>query len=446
MQLIGLLILSVAFVVIATAKLKLHPFLALISAAMGYGILSGAMTLAEVVASVNAGFGSTMGKIGIVILAGSIIGTFLERSGGALRLAERVLKSVGNKNVPMAMGLVGYVVSIPVFCDSGFVILSPLAKALSRKAGVALAASAVALSLGLMATHHLVPPTPGPVAAAEALGADLGRVILLGGIVSFIALIAGWFFAITFATRFQIEVDHDGDAQPEAAPPTGAPSASHAIVPILLPIILIVLRSFEQLPSEPFGNGSAAQFIDFLGQPTVALLIGVVCAFTLPKRFSVEMLSTGGWVGQGILAAASIIIITGAGGAFGEVLKNSGIADVVKEQFGAYNLGIWLPILIASALKLAQGSGTVAIITTASIMEPLLGVFAMEGEMARAVLVVAIGAGAMIASHANDSYFWVVTQMTGMTVNQGYKLQTLGSFFQGTVAALTVWIISLIVL
>jgi len=191
MWLLILLLLAVVFIIFATTRLKLHPFLGLLIAAFGYGVLCGRMTLQEVVQSVNAGFGGTIGYIGIVILAGAVIGTFLEKSGGAFKLAESILKLVGKRNVPMAMGIIGYIVSIPVFCDSAFVILSPLCKALSRKVKISLAASAVALSLGLYATHSLVPPTPGPVAAAGLLGADLGLVILLGGLVSIIALAAG---------------------------------------------------------------------------------------------------------------------------------------------------------------------------------------------------------------------------------------------------------------
>ena len=161
MWLLMLLGFSIVFIVLTTTRLKLHPFLALLLAAFGYGAFSGKMSLADVAASVNAGFGETIGAIGIVILAGSIIGTFLEKSGGAFTLAERTIGLVGQKNVPLAMGMIGYIVSIPVFCDSGFVILAPLAKAMSRRAGVPLAASAIALSLGLYATHTMVPPTPG---------------------------------------------------------------------------------------------------------------------------------------------------------------------------------------------------------------------------------------------------------------------------------------------
>jgi len=447
MWLLILLLLAVVFIIIATTKLNLHPFLALLIAAFGYGILCGKMSLEQVVESVNAGFGGTIGYIGIVILSGAVIGTFLEKSGGAYKLAESTLKLVGNKNVPLAMGIIGYIVSIPVFCDSAFVILCPLAKALSRKVKISLAASAIALSLGLYATHTMVPPTPGPVAAAGLLEADLGLVILWGAMVSIVSLGAGWLFAIKFAAKIYISPEAESPEQDSQELTTEAPSTLKSVVPIFLPIVLIIVRSIGDFPSHPFGQGNAAAVIGFLGQPIVALLIGVFFALLLPKKITTEMLSASGWIGQAVVAAATIIIITGCGGAFGKVLQKSGIADVVKGYLGeSTGLSIWLPFIIAAALKTAQGSSTVAIITTAGIVAPLLGTLGLENPTARALAVVAIGAGSMVVSHANDSYFWVVTGLSKMSVKQGYKLQTLGTLIEGGVAAVTLWIISLVVL
>lgn len=447
MWLIVLLLLSVVFIIFATTKLRLHPFIALLIAAFGYGIFCGKMSLEGVVQSVNVGFGDTIGYIGIVILAGSVIGTFLEKSGGALNLARSTLKLVGDRNVPLTMGIIGYIVSIPVFCDSGFVILYPLAKALSKKAKISLAASAIALSLGLYATHTMVPPTPGPIAAAGLLKADLGLVIVWGLLVSLIALGAGWLFAVNFAARVNIKPQLQSAEQSLERSANDAPSVSKAIVPILLPIMLIVLRSVSSSPAHPFGQGNVAIFIGFIGQPVVALLVGVFFAFLLPKKVTAEMLSPTGWVGEAVIAAATIIIITGCGGAFGRVLRNSEISDVISEQLGAgLSLSIWLPFIIAAALKTAQGSSTVAIITTASIVAPLLEVLGLGAPTARALVVVAIGAGSMVVSHANDSFFWVVTQLSRMNVKQGYKLQTLGTLVEGSVAAVALWVISLIVL
>ena len=447
MWLLILLFLAVVFIIVATTRLSLHPFLALLISAFGYGILCGRLSLEEVVQSVNTGFSSTIGYIGIVILAGAVIGTFLEKSGGAYKLAESTMKLVGKNNVPLSMGIIGYIVSIPVFCDSAFVILSPLGRALSRKAKISSAASAVALSLGLYATHTMVPPTPGPVAAAGLLGADLGLVILWGALVSIIALVAGWLFSVKYAKKVYINHDkHRQELEVEKIS-AEAPSALISVTPILLPIILIVLKSVGDLETQPFGDSIIADIIDFIGQPVVALLIGVFFAFLLPKKLTAEMLSASGWVGQAVIAAATIIIITGCGGAFGKVLENSGISEVVGGYLGqSADLSIWLPFILAAALKTAQGSSTVAIITTAGIIAPLLGTLGLETTTAKALAVVAIGAGSMVVSHANDSYFWVVTGLSGMSVKQGYKLQTLGTLVEGATAAVALWIISLIVL
>jgi GntP family gluconate:H+ symporter len=214
-----------------------------------------------------------------------------------------------------------------------------------------------------------------------------------------------------------------------------------------MPIVLIILRSICQLPTAPFGTGQFSMFVNFFGQPVVALLIGVLLSFFLPKKLTREMVSSNGWVGEAIIAAATIIIITGCGGAFGQVLQNSGIGGVINSNLsGAKSLGILLPLIIAAALKTAQGSGTVAIITGAGIMAPLLGTLGMDSNLARALVVVALGSGGMIASHANDSYFWVVTQMSGMSVNQGYKLQTLGTLTVGVFASIAVVVVSIFVL
>lgn len=445
MWLIILLVLAIAFIIYATGKLKMHAFLALLLTAFAFGILSG-MPLDVVVKSVNDGFGGTIGSIGIVIVLGSVIGTFLEKSGGAWRLAEGILKVTGKKNVPLTMSIMGYVVSIPVFCDSGFVILSSLNKALAKRAGISLAAGAIALSLGLYTTHTMVPPTPGPIAAAGILQADLGLVILWGMIIAAIACVAGWIFAVTVAAKVDVAPYKEGEEPTNMPSLDQAPSPLASLLPIFLPILLIVLKSISDLPSKPFGAGNATYVLSFLGQPVVALLIGFGLALFLPKKLDKDMLGNSGWLGEAIIASAIIILITGAGGAFGKVLQNSGIAKLVGEGLATWHLGIFLPFLIAAGIKTAQGSSTVAIITTAGLMSPLMVVLGFDAPMARALVVVAIGAGSMVVSHANDSFFWVVTQFSNMTPEQGYKLQTLGTLFQGTVAAVAVYIVAAIML
>ncbi|MBN1419471.1 MAG: GntP family permease [Planctomycetes bacterium] len=434
------LVLSVVLLVLAIARLRLHPFLALLLAGIGYGASSG-MPLPDVAAAIGEGFGKTIGSIGIVIIAGTIIGTFLERSGGALALAERVLRVTGRTRVPLAMSIVGSIVSIPVFCDSGFVILQPLNKALSKRVGISLAGPAIALSLGLLSTHTLVPPTPGPVGAAGILGADLGRVILVGLPVAFAAMIAGWLFATRCASRVAIDPMPEGSGM-EAAEDGGAPPAWLAAAPIVVPLLLIVGKSVAKLTSEPLGAGWLQGGACFVGEPVIALLVGVGIAAFLPRRFSWARLSSAGWVGEAIVASAMIIAVTGAGGSFGKVLEKSGVAKEIGEALSKAHLGIWLPFIVAAAIKTAQGSSTVALIATASLVEPLLAPLGLDSEMGRAIACAAIGAGSMVVSHANDSYFWVVTQMSRMDVRTGVRLQTAGTAAIGLVAGIAVWAMS----
>jgi GntP family gluconate:H+ symporter len=443
MLLIIVLIVCILFIVFSSTKLKIHSFLALLFAAVGFGIFTG-MPLLQIVQSLNNGFGNTLGYIGIVIVAGTIIGNFLELSGGAYTLADKILKIIGEKRVPLAMAVIGWFVSIPVFADSGFVILSPLNKALSKRARISLAGPAIALSLGLTATHCLVPPTPGPIAAAGILEANLGLVILLGIPVSLIALFAGWFFAVRFASKIPVDPNPDMSESEILKKIQDSPSAFKSLLPIFLPIVLIVLNSISDFPTHPFGSGNLKIFFDFIGEPTIALLIGVLLAFLLPKKRPDGIYSESGWVGKALLTAATIILITGAGGAFGKVLQNSGLARIIGDSLSGINLGIWLPFIIAATIKSAQGSSTVAIITTSSIIAPLLASLGFNTEIGKSLMVLAIGSGAMVVSHANDSFFWVVTQMSHMDVKTGYKLQSLGTFILGTTAGIVIWLLSLI--
>ena len=438
-MLIVLLILAVAFIVVSTTKFKLHPFLALIFAAIGFGLLSG-MPFAEIVNSVNSGFGDIVGHIGLVIVIGCIIGTFLEESGGAYVMAQGIVRLAGKKRVPLAMLIVGCFISIPVYADSGFVILSPLNKAITKKSGISLACTAIALSLGLTITHCLVPPTPGPVAATAILGADLGLVILIGLIVSVFVAAESYFFVTRYASRTYIDPDPDGEITVEEDDAKDKPSALRSFLPVVVPLVLIVLKSISDFPGAPFGEGVAASVLRFIGEPVIALIIGMILSFFLPKKFDRELLSTTGWVGKSLTSAAVIIMITAAGGSFGMILRNSGIADILGESLAGANVGIWLPFIIAAALKSAQGSSTVAIVTTASLIAPMMEALGFVSPVGKALAVMSLCSGAMVMSHVNDSFFWVVTQLSGMNVKTGCKLHGLGTLLGGLTAMLVVWI------
>lgn len=436
-----LLLVSIVFIILSTARWNFHPFIALLIAAFFFGISSG-MPATEVLNSITEGFGGTIGSVGLIIILGIIIGVFLEKSGGALKLAEHVLDFIGKKRVHTGNAIIGYIVSIPVFADSGFLILSSLNKAMSKKAKLSLAGTVAALALGLTAAHTMVPPTPGPIAAAGILEADLGLVFLFGGSTSLFALGVCIMYSKFIGKRIYIDPDarlpgtsneKDNTEEREILNP---PSGLKAIMPLIVPIILILTRSVAQYPTEPLGTGGFVEILIFLGDPVIALFIGALLSLTLPEKLEKSMLGSSGWIGEALKGAAIIILITGAGGALGKVLQNSNLGDMLSQMIQGAGIGIWLPFVMAAAIKTAQGSSTVALITTASILAPLLGTMGMDAAIDKAMVVIAIGAGSAVVSHANDSFFWVVTQLSNFDVQQGYRIHSVGTAVLGFSAIL----------
>ena len=357
-------------------------------------------------------------------------------------IAEKVLKWVGEKSVNLSLMLSSWVLSIPVFGDSTIIMMNPIAKSLSSKSNLSYASTIIAVSLGAMASHSLVPPTPGPIATAGILGADLGRVIFYGGIVSLLTLIPLQIFVQKWVSKIPLRpqpiVEEDALAKKQR------PKFFSALLPVLVPLILIILASIANYPTQPFGNSELVQVIQFIGTPVIALLIGAILSFTLPKKFDRKLLSSSGWIGEAILLAAPVILITGAGAVFGKMLQNSGVGELVTSSMSDANWGIFLPFLIAFALKTAQGSTTVAMITTASIIAPILGPLGLDSETMKVFTTVAIGAGALAISHANDSGFWVVTQLSGMSTKQGNLSHSLGTIIAGVTAIVLIYILTLI--
>jgi GntP family gluconate:H+ symporter len=441
MALFLIFVFIVAFIILFTSKLGLHPFLALLISAIIGGIFAG-MPLTKTLQAIAEGFGLTLKNIGIVIALGSIIGYILEKSGGAVRMAESVLKVVGEKRSVLAMSITGFLVSIPVFCDSGFIILSSLNRALSKRSKISLSVFATALSMGLYSSHVFVPPTPGPLASASNLGVDIGLVILMGIVVSMPSVFAGYFWAVKYAKKFNITVteDYDGNTKENEV----LPGRFMSFMPIIFPVVLIALKSVADFPSHPFGSGILLTLFDFAGHPITALMIGVFFSFFLVKKLSKKVIND--WVGEGLKSAGVIILITGAGGSLGEVLKEIRVGIVFGDFLSRFNLGIFLPFVISAAFKTAQGSSTVAMITTSALIAPLLGGLGFDSQFGRLLVVLSISAGSMVVSHINDSYFWVVSQFSDMDVSTAYKCQTIGSLITGIAGIIGIALISLIVL
>src|SRR5690606_21866618 len=378
------IVLSIVAIVLLITKLKLHPFLSLLLVSIVMGLASG-MEPEGIITAIQDGFGGTIGKIGLVIILGILIGAFLEKSGGAMVLANSMLAFIGKKRVITAMGIIGYVISIPVFADSGFVLLSALNKSLTKKAGLSLAGTAVALGLGLSCTHALVPPTPGPIAAAGILGADLGIVMGLGMIVAGVTLAAGLLFAHKVAAKVFVD---PGEIEEEAGVTDAhRPSLLSSSLPIIVPILLIVGKSFSIYLAAEGWQVYLGNVLAFFGEPVIALLVGFALCLFLPKKLDKKMLSADGWVNEALTDSATIIMVTGAGGIFGTVLQNSGVAATLGDLLTSSNLGILLPFLLAASLKSAQGSSTVALITAASVTAPLMEALGFVSDLDKALVV-----------------------------------------------------------
>lgn len=430
------LLLVVGIIVWLTARWNLHPFLALLLGAIGMGFLARLET-GVLIGSIGDGFGSTLRSIGIVIAAGAIIGEYLDRSGGAKVLANKILEKVGEKNSPLSMSLTGYIVSIPVFCDSGFIVLSALNKAIARRTKIPLTVLAVALASGLYATHVFVPPTPGPLAAAATLGADIGRVLILGLIVSLPVMGAALLWAVKFCGKYTVEYNLE---EKEIVKDRVPPSFKGAVAPILIPILLIALKSIAEYPTAPVGEGFLFNTAVFLGDPIIALLIGVGFAFFMVKGGKKKIQNE--WLEEGLKKAGTIILITGAGGAFGAVLRETNLGDFAEQFAAVGGLGVLIPFLIAAFLKTAQGSSTVAIITAAAICAPLTESLGLDSTNGLALVVLAIGAGSLTVSHVNDSYFWVVSKFSEMDTPTALKTHTVATLIMGITGLITIQIMA----
>ena len=426
---------AIVLMVVAIARWKVHPFLAIMGTAIMLAVLLG-VPYADIPDVIGKGFGGVFSGIALVIILGTLIGSVLEHTDGAVALARAVERVVGKRHPRLAMMLIGWIVSIPVFCDSGFVLVSPIGKSLAHRSNTSPVPLMLALAAGLFASHVFIPPTPGPVAAAGMVGLEnnLLLVIGMGIVISLLSLIPAYFFAGHIGKRVQAA---EPTSDVLATEDEHRCSATLAFLPIVLPIVLIALGSVAALVNMPT---DVTAVFTFLGKPSIALIIALLSC--LPLLMQQKMTGQFYDITQSSLKTAGpIIFITAAGGVLGAVVVASGFVDIIKESGNSLKvLGVVFPFLIAAILKSAQGSSTVAITTTASMM----GMFSDSGSMMNALgfttplaatlVVMAIGAGAMTVSHANDSYFWVVSGFGGIKAGDGYRTMTLMTLIMGITA------------
>lgn len=445
------LFIVLALIVFFSAVLKIHPVPILLGAGLLWGILIkiGIATSLTILAD---GFGAMMGKVGLIIITGTVIGVFMEERGALTHLADRITRITGEKRVPTALSMIGYFSSIAIFCDSAFVILQGLASNICRRSRIPVAVGISALALGLLSTHCLVPPTPGPVATATVLGADIGLTILLGLVVALVSVTAARICAQKFCHSIRTEEElaceqEQNDRQLPQEIPQVSFSTTRAALPILVPLVMIITGSFILFSiSDAWKESHPAwfRFFELINMPTVALTIGAILAIFCLGRVRITELSVDGLLGKAIANATNILAITSAGGAFGEILRQSPLFDSVGNFSELGPWAICLPIAIAAIMKSAQGSSVVASLTTAGIIAPMLEPLGLSAPIYRALTVVAIGCGSMLVSHVNDSYFWVITQFCGFGVRQGLRVLTLGSLVGGMAASIFVVILSFV--
>lgn len=442
-------VVAIVLMILLISKFKVHAFISLMLVSLLFAIVAG-IKLADIPTIIGQGFSATFTSIGIVIILGALVGTLLEKTGAALKMADVVVKLVGKKHPEMAMLIMGWVVSIPVFCDSGFVVLNPIRKALVKRTGRSSVASTVALSMGLYISHCFIPPTPGPIAAANTIYEGLAQpvnlllVMGIGAISSILPLIVALLFALLigkFVKSKEETAGSENTAQTyeELVASFGElPNTWMSFAPIVVPIALMGLSSAFKMIGINLG------IITFLGTPIMALAVGVMFGvFLLVKNKKLkdfyEMTDTT------LRVVGPILFVTAAGGVLGKVIASTDMVKYISDNSTALaSLGYVFPFLLAAILKTAQGSSTVAITTTAGILAPLMTSIGFTSPVQAALTVIAIGAGAMTVSHANDSYFWVVTNFGDMEVKNGYKTQTLGTLLIGLAGLASVLLLSVI--
>ncbi len=439
-------IIAIVVMIVMISKFKIHPFLSILLVSMLLGVIGG-IPITDIAGVIGSGFSGTFTSIGIVIIFGALIGAILEATGAALKLADMVVNLVGPNHPELAIEMMGWVVSIPVFCDSGFVVLNPIRKALVKRTGASSVAMTVCLAAGLYSSHVFVPPTPGPIAAANTLGVgnNLLLVVALGLLTCIPGLIGAYFYAKFIGKKVKANDEADSgeivQTYEELVASYGKlPSGTMSLAPIIVPIILMAMSNVSSILG---WTGALNTACVFLGTPIISLAVGVILGIVLLAQSGMSE-KLYDLTNDTLKTVGPILFVTAAGSVLGKIISSTSLVAFITEQADVLqSIGIFFPFLLAAILKSAQGSSTVAITTTAGIMAPLMAPLGMDSTIMAVLCVMAIGAGAMTVSHANDSYFWVVTNFGGMTPDQGYKTQTMTTLVQGICSILFIFVLSL---
>ncbi len=435
---LSILLASLLLLIFAIARWKIHPFVALVITALLLGLSLGLGGDGTVDVLLK-GFSETLRWIAIIIILGAFIGEVLSETGGAVRIAAKIVKWVGERNLPWAMGFTGYVVSIPVFVDVAYILLQPVVESLSVRSKKPVLYIGLALTAGLTVAHTLIPPTPGPLAVASLLNVDLGRMLLINGIVGVFALIGGVWWVKFFVRNSWLQYDEKLKANLSVKPDSTLAVKGNLffdVLPIMVPIVLIGMGAFI----EPDTTTLLGQIFNFLTIPLIAVLIGALVA-AWPVVSQKKISAVNPLVEQAIIKSALVIMITGAGGALGFVIRETGIQDQIVDVFSSFPfLGIMLPFAVAAMLTISTGSITVSLVGTASMLSPMMDSLPLSPAMTAAL----IGCGSFCVFHANSSFFWLLNRLHEVPPETLYKTYTLQSLVMGMTGLIGVLVLMLL--
>ena len=433
----------IVFLLILITKHNWHVFLALLVPILLFGLLPD-VNLQAFIEAFEKGFGSTLSSIGIVIVLGSIMSEALKNTGAVKRITMGMVNTLGQRHVPLALTLTGFILGIAIFGDVAYVVLNPLVHSLAMEFGASMGLMATGLVGALQLTHAIVPPTPGPLAAAAMLGADLGVVILYGSIASLFGAAACWLWGQFMGSRIDSPPSEEfvkEEAEESDKSETNLPSTWRAYLPITVPILLIAGQSVADL-LWPEGN-SITGILSYLGWPVVALSLGLWLAFTMANRDQKQD-AVSDWVQKGINTSAIIMAVTGLGGSLSYIIRGTPTVDFVADIITEAGIpAVALPFLIGTLVNMITGSSTVGVITAASLTAPLLDGLGLSAEAA----MLAGACGSVIIKYVNSSYFWVCTSLSGMEVDDAIKSfggATLVGGLTSFAAVYVMWVIGLI--
>jgi len=429
------LIIGVAAIILLTAKYKVHAFFALLLGCWVTGIGAN-MPVAEIITTAKKGFGGMLASLGVIIVLGNTLGIILHSSGSTQVLAHWMVKKTGKRYAALAMGFTGFIVGLPVFCDSGYIVLSGLNRSMVKRTGASPVVMSVSLATGLYSVHCLLPPHPGAAAAAFSLGVDYGRLLLAGMVVALPVMLVAFAWA-KFAGNTITHIPLTGEDEQVLTQP---PKLLTALLPIMVPLMLITAKSFISVSN--IGSNALTKLLGTLGDPVVALCLGIALAFAAGKNHTHAKITV--LLQEAAEKAGGILVIIGAGGAFGAVLAATKIGEHFSSSVPLASLGLAFPFLLTFLLKTAQGSSTVAIITASSVVKPLLAALGLSSETGRLLCVLSMGAGSMAISHANDAYFWVIANFSGLQMRTVLKVYSTATVLMGLTAIIMVYLLSFI--